>query len=128
MFRYKGIWALVLRVHTESRSLTEFNEQEWDNCYLRTAELLERRKDIRGLVGSSWFYDPKLLEISPRLAYLRQRPLERRAFLLKHGTRPFDIDQATMASKDTASPIPRGKYTSYMLFHSLVAEGFDFLG
>jgi len=109
-FRVKG-YGPWFRIHTESRYLTEFNEQGWDNCYMRIAELLERRKDIRGMVGTSWFYDPQLLEISPRLAYLQQRPLERGAFLLRHGTSRFDIEHATTTSKTRRRLYQEGKYT-----------------
>ena len=81
------------------------------NPYLRIAELLERQQDIRGMVGTSWFYDPQLLEISPCLAYLQQRPLERGAFLLRHGTGLFDIEHATMTSKTRHRLYQEGKYT-----------------
>ncbi len=101
VFRYlraggHGSW---FRIHTDINNLTDFHEKGWDACYLRIAELLECREDIRGMVGTSWFYDPQLLEISPRLAYLQKRPLERGAFALSHRTSPFDIESATMKSK-----------------------------
>ena len=84
-FRSKNLSAIVryarvkgygpwFRIHTESRYLSDFDEQGWDNCYLRIAELLEHQKDVRGMVGTSWFYDPQLLEISPHLAYLQAAP------------------------------------------------------
>jgi hypothetical protein len=95
--------------------LNDFNERGWDNCFLRIAELLERKKDIRGLVGTSWFYDPQLLKISPRLAYLRQRPLERGAFLLRHRTGSVDIENATMKSETRLRLYQEGKYTPIVL-------------
>jgi hypothetical protein len=107
-----GPW---FRVHTDPRRLNDFNEQGWDNCFLRIAELLERRKDIRGLVGTSWFYDPQLLKISPRLAYLRQRPLERGAFLLRHRTGGIDIEYATRKSETRLRLYQEGKYTPIVL-------------
>ena len=91
--------AKLLLNESDVFALNEFNEQGWDKCYLRIADLLDLRKDIQGMIGTSWFYDPQLLEISPRLAYLQKCPLERGAFLLRHGTGHFDIEHATMTSK-----------------------------
>ena len=33
-----------------------------------------RCRNCRGMFGASWFYDPVLDDISPRLAYLRKIP------------------------------------------------------
>jgi hypothetical protein len=122
LFRSRNISAIIryarvkgygpwFRSHNESRYLTDFNELGWHNCYLRIAELLERRQNIRGMVGTTWFYDPQLIEISPRLAYLQQRPLEHGAFSLRHGTGIFDIKNATMKSKTRLRLYQEGKYT-----------------
>ena len=120
-FRSKNVSAIVryarakgyapwFRIHTESRYLAEFDEQGWDNCYLRIAQLLEQRKDIRGMVGTGWFYDPQLLEISPHLAYLQQRPLERGAFSLRHRAGRYDIENAIMKSQTRRRLYQEGKY------------------
>lgn len=105
--RAYGTW---FRIHTDIRYLKEFNEYGWDQCYIRIADLLERRPNIRGMVGTSWFYDPKLLEISPRLGYLQQRPLERGAFRLRHGSSKIDIERATSKSKVREMLYEEGKY------------------
>jgi hypothetical protein len=126
LFRLRNVNAIIryarikgygpwFRVHTDPRRLNDFSEQGWDNCFLRIAELLERKKDIRGMVGTSWFYDPQLLKISPRLAYLRQRPLERGAFLLRHRTGGIDIENATMKSETRLRLYQEGKYTPIVL-------------
>jgi hypothetical protein len=39
------------------------------------AEMLERHEEIKGMFGASWFYDPQLENISPRLMYLQKIPL-----------------------------------------------------
>ena len=109
-----GVW---FRDHTDREDLSEFNEEGWDRYYVRVAELLLRRPEIRGLVGTSWFYDPKVAVISPRLAYLQHRPLERGAFLMKHRSNQYDIDQATLTSKTRRGKYEDGSYlpTSYSL-------------
>lgn len=102
-----GTW---FRGHLDSRYTTEFNEQGFDNFYLRVAELLEKQKDINGYVGTSWLYDPQLLEISPRLAFFQERPLERGAFLLRHGTQRSDVVNAIKTSETRRRLYQEGKY------------------
>lgn len=108
-FLAKGYWSWF-RIHTDSRFLGDFNEKGWDRCYLRIVEMLKRNRNIRGMVGTSWFYDPQLLEISPNLAYLQKRPLLGGAFLLRHGMSRFDIENATKVSKTRLRLYIEGKY------------------
>jgi len=105
-----GVTGTWFCIHTESRNLSDFNEQGWDECYYRIAELLERRKTVRGVFGTSWFYDPQLLTISPHLVYLRRRPLERGAFFIRHGSSQVDIERATVKSKTRRDLYKEGKY------------------
>lgn len=64
----------LLEFHTSDRALQEFTPDGWDRCYLRAAEVLRAHPQARGVTGSSWFYDPSVEALSPRLAYLRQVP------------------------------------------------------
>lgn len=102
-----GIW---LRPHTNTSRLDEFNETGWDQFYLRVAEILTRREHVRGLALTSWFYDPVLLKISPRLAYLQTRPQERGAHLMKHGSSDHTIEFATSTSETRRSLYENGEY------------------
>lgn len=95
--RYQG-FGTWFRGHTNVESLEEFNEEGWDKFYLLIAELLLRRKNVRGLVGTSWFYDPQLVNVSPKLSYLQLRQLERGAFLMRHRGTESDIKFATKTS------------------------------
>lgn len=105
-------------VHTESRYLDYFSEEGWDACYIRIAEMLLNNPSINGLIGTSWFYDPSLIEISPHLRYLRERPLQNGAFMMKHGSTPIDIERATIKSKKRRKLYEEGKYlpVSYTIF------------
>jgi hypothetical protein len=100
-----GPW---LHMHIDQRYLTDLNEQAHDKMYLRIADLLKRRKDIRGTTGSSWLYDPQLLKIGTRHAYIQLRPVEGGAFLLRHGK--GNAEQATMTSKSRRRLYEEGKY------------------
>lgn len=65
-------------MHTDehdSTSLREFSASGWDCCYLKIAAMLELNKDVKGVFAISWFFDPQLERISPRLNFLRERPL-----------------------------------------------------
>lgn len=79
----KGLKACVLdaggfrpffELHAHILALQDFNPEGWDASYLRMAELLQLNPQIRGIVSSSWFLDPALSDVSPRLAYLREVP------------------------------------------------------
>lgn len=102
-----GEW---FRIHTDVRNLADFNEPGWDACYHRVAALLAQRSTVRGMVGTSWFYDPQLVEISPRLAYLQLRLLERGAFPIGHRGSPLDVERATLTSKTRRQLHESGKY------------------
>jgi hypothetical protein len=106
-----------LRIHTESRYLDDFNEAGWDACYLRIASLLQKHPEVFGMAGTSWFYDPQLESISPRLSYLRLRPMEGGASIVRHGTSDFDIGAATATSETRRQLCAAGKYmpTAYTI-------------
>lgn len=74
---------LVNHVHMSMRA--HFTPEGRERCYALVAELLRLWPDSRGLVGASWYYDPKVADISPRLAYLRQVPEACGALFLKAG-------------------------------------------
>ena len=98
------------RIHTEKRYLRHFHEAGWDAFYRRVAGLLLLHPQVRGVVGTAWFFDPQLDAISPRLGYLRN-PLARGAFLVAGRTGQFDIDSATTNSESRRQLYDEGRYT-----------------
>jgi len=97
------------RIHTEKRYLRHFHEAGWDAFYLRVAAMLLAHPEVRGVVGTSWFFDPQLDAISPRLSYLR-KPLERGAFLVPGRSGAFDIASATVNSDARRQLFEQGHY------------------
>jgi hypothetical protein len=97
--------------HTESRHLDEFNETGWETTYRNVASLLRRHTDVVGVVGYSWFYDPELELISPRLAYLRRGPLAGGATFIRGHTTEFDVRNATAKSRTRRQLYRAGEYT-----------------
>lgn len=91
-----GGWRPFYYIHLEMRYLKKyFNPKGWNFNYRRIAELLEMNPRIKGIAGSSWFYDPKLQEISPHLAYIRKVPQA-------YGAHIFEIE-ATEQTKRLAT-------------------------
>lgn len=105
-------WKPWLEVHTESRELSDFNEAGWDRAWATAAEICKRRPQMAGILGSSWFYDPPLEQISPRLAYLRVNPLKHGAFLLHQGPGDIHTQRAATSSPTRAALIEKGEYTA----------------
>jgi hypothetical protein len=112
--RGTGVW---LRSHLDADYLDEFGKAGWDRYYLRVADLLRARQNVRGLVGTCWFHDPELLTISPRLFYLSKTLEERGAFLMRHRSTAFDIEMATKACPVRRRLYKEKKYfpTSYSM-------------
>jgi hypothetical protein len=104
-------WGTWLQSHTEQRYTEEFNPAGWDACYLRIAAILRTRPALRGMIGSAWFYDPPLRDISPRLAYLQDRPLANGAFRVHQGPHPVHTARATETSPTRRKLVESGAYT-----------------
>lgn len=110
-----GDW---LQIHTDIRNISDFNPQGWDRCYHRISDVLTQRPRIAGLLGISWFYDPQLRHISPRLSYLQDRPLQNGGFLVRLGPGPLHSQRAGATSPTRRRLIDSGAYTPicYALF------------
>lgn len=105
------------QIHTHKFNLDAFHEAGWEECYLCCAELYGVHPEVLGMFGSSWFYDPQLETISPRLAYLRHTPANNGAhlmFVVKGGEA---IGNSTSTSPSRRQLYDEGKYmpTNYML-------------
>lgn len=72
--------------HWDRRLIRSFTPQDYDQCYLHIAELLELNPEVKGMMGSSWWFDPALDTISPNLTFLRKVPLDNGAQLFRVGS------------------------------------------
>jgi hypothetical protein len=73
------------------------------------AECLKLNPQVRGLLASSWWFDPELETISPGLGFLRRGFVESGAFLFRYG--PPANDHATANSPQRKKLVEEGKYT-----------------
>jgi hypothetical protein len=103
-------------LHIYSR-FGDFNSAETNKSYLRIAELLERNPKIKGHFGHAWLHDPKLSEISPELAFLRQTPVENGARIFRLGATRRAVGYSTSWSLLRRKLYEEGKYipTEYIV-------------
>lgn len=99
-----------LEVHTESRHTEDFTEAGWDRAWATAAAICKSRPELAGMIGSSWFYDPPLEKISPRLAYLRLNPLKGGAFIIHQGPGEVHSERCGATSPTRRALIERGEY------------------
>jgi len=71
--------------HLDPREMSDFNPMGWTASFCRIADMLEINRKVCGAAGVSWYYDPKVGEISPALAYLRSNQVDNGAFSLRLG-------------------------------------------
>jgi hypothetical protein len=114
LFRYVAAraWRPWLEVHTEARHLADFNEEGWNRAWATAAAICKRRPELAGMIGSSWFYDPPLTEISPRLAHLRLNPLNGGAWMVHQGPGEIHTERAATASPTRKAMIDSGEYVA----------------
>ena len=92
-------------IHTHTPLLNNFNEQGWSDSYIRIAEMLMKHEEIKGVFRCSWFIDPQLKSISPRLFYLQNTPLSNGAISFYVGK---ESHKKCIQIKDKTSFISRG--------------------
>lgn len=103
--------APFLEIHTHDPMAKDyFNPTGWEEAYRLTAKAFRTFPNSKGLLGTSWFYDPQLEEISPRLSYLRHVPISKGAYFLPVGTSQSSIALATATSPTRRKLYEAGKY------------------
>ena len=109
----------VYDMHTDSHDpelMSEFSPQGWRDFYRNVAELMQVQRDVRGLFGIGWFFDPQVAEISPRLAYLRDLVHESGGRIIKVGANEGARESALATSPTRRRLHEEGRYlpTDYM--------------
>jgi hypothetical protein len=109
-FARAGAFKPWFAIHTHTPDLREFHEEGWRDCYHRLADVLRRHQDVLGVFGASWFFDPRIAEVSPRLAYLRQIPVEAGALSLRLRPDAVSVELATVKSATRRRLVAEGRY------------------
>ncbi|NMG01811.1 hypothetical protein [Azoarcus taiwanensis] len=100
----------MLELHAHPDSLDDFNPNGWLASYKRLAEILAINPGYKGVIASSWFRDPALSQISPRLSYLREYPETHGALMVKVGTDKEGRSGALTRSPTRRSLFEQGRY------------------
>lgn len=117
LFLRMGGFSPLFQIHTHLSYLDEFNAEGWKECYRTCADLATIYPAVRGMFGASWFYDPAIEEISPRLAYLRQDPMSGGAACLLYAEEGHFVQDAISTSPTRRQLHEAGQYhpRSFML-------------
>lgn len=100
-------------MHTDSNDphlMADFNQEGWIRFYKRVSDMLEIYPHVKGVFGSSWFFDPILEDISPRLVYLRIIVTDNGGKLFHIGSNDQSIKDATQKSQIRRKLCQEGKY------------------
>jgi len=92
-------------MHLDVRQKETFNPQGWQYSLCLVGRTMEAFPEVKGLTGSSWFFDPRIRAISPRLVYLREMiELAGSSFFF------FGRSERTTELATSASPTRRARY------------------
>jgi len=98
------------QIHMALRFADRFNEDEREASYLRIAAMLKANPGVKGLIGSSWYLDPALKDISPELSYLQDLPENNGALIFPLDIPNRTIRAALVGSARRAQLYKEGKY------------------
>lgn len=86
--------------HVHLAMLDRFDEAGRRRCMELVAALLRAWPDCRGLMGTSWYYDPAVAKVSPKLAYLHDAAAAGGACFIDMGPHP-DAEAGALARSAT---------------------------
>lgn len=116
-FARTGGFRPYFQIHVHKLYLEEFDEAGRNECYRCCAELYALHPEALGMFAGSWFYDPAVATVSPRLAYLRDIPVGGGARCMFVAYNEEAVANATAASPTRRALHAAGKYrpASYAL-------------
>ncbi len=105
----------LYEMHTDSRdarAMTLFTPDGWNQFYKLVVDLLRRNPRVKGVFGSSWFFDPALERVSPELVYLRTLVTCHGGWLFRLGACDrVSTEDAILYSPKRRELFEQGKYT-----------------
>lgn len=97
-------------MHWDRRLARLFNEDDYNQCYLRIADLLQANPRMRGLITTSWWFDPAAIALSPELEFLRRVPEENGARIFRVGEPRIALIHAVSFSAERKAAYDEGRY------------------
>jgi hypothetical protein len=97
-----------------------WNEAGWREALRLAALALPALPHARGVFGTAWFYDPAILEVTPRLSFAQDLQVGSGAHRIRIGSNAEAVKNATATSSDRRSRYQEGSYlpTDYALIWS----------
>ena len=87
-----------------------WNEAGWGEALRLAALALPALPEARGVFGTAWFYDPAIVEISPRIRFAQDLQVGKGAFRFKIGSNEAAIANATATSAERRNRYRDGSY------------------
>lgn len=87
-----------------------WNEPGWGEALRLAALALPAMPHIKGVFGSAWFYDPAILELSPRVAFAQTLQAGHGAWQVKMGSNADAIANSTATSPSRRAAYEAGTY------------------
>lgn len=100
----------VLASHFDKRRPEAFSPEGYRQLYLTIARLLREMPDHLGFLSSSWWHDPAVGRISPKLSFLNSLPLSGGARIYRIGTDETAVSTALRLSKERKEAYRKGIY------------------
>jgi hypothetical protein len=122
LFELRGITPYYkMKMHQlDPLLISKFNYNGWLKMLNLCARLLIINKDIKGLTGTSWFFDPQLVLLNDEMSYIHTLFKERGALFFKQKSSPNVIKDALFLSKTRKTLFEKGEYfpTEYIMIIS----------
>ena len=115
-FKMKGFKPFY-QIHMVQSMKDLVNPEARIQCYKGVAQLLKNNSQVKGLFAGSWYYDPVIHSISPRLSYMSESAVISGAGVFKIGSSISDVNNATQTSPTRKKLYNEGQYlpTTYLL-------------
>ncbi len=122
LFELKGNYPLY-ELHYNSHRFASFNRAGWEGVLYRAAQMMLINKEIKGLLGSAWFFDPVIEHVSPDIFYIQELCGEVGAKFFYLRSTQDDVNNAIKLSKRRRAAYEEGRYkpSSYMMVLSRTA-------
>jgi hypothetical protein len=97
-----------------------WNEAGWGEALRLAALALPALPQVRGAFGTAWFYDPAIVEISPRIRFAQDLQVREGAHRIRIGSNEAAIANATATSAERRNRYRDGSYvpTDYAIIWS----------
>jgi hypothetical protein len=116
MLRACGGFRPFAEFHTHQRMRHLFTSDGWEYCFRRLPAVFRSRPQLKGVLGGSWFFDPKLASISPNLDFVREVSLRWGGVLIRDGVDPAATGGALSMSEHRRQLHAQGRYQPVSYF------------